>query len=451
MNSLPSETFTSIFSFLDTITCIRNKAVCKAWRNDAPRECGYFHVKTPTPASASASSASSLSLFTDNKNKHHREKAEFSLEVQIQVQEACARLKRDRKVPLKRTKGHLPDPNVLKGTSEMLTFLTRNHEHERSESKNAKTTARTSTVTCNTRNYWEMEVMQISVSQIAVAIRFEQMDKLCQISHITSLDFESMRMRSAHNCSKLTKKAIQFMDLSSLCQLRRISVRGCSNLITLRLPMSLEGIDASACTKLQTITFGADSSLDLNPTKEQGETGRGSNSLPRLKALNLNGARSLTSVKLFEDAMEKVTELDMTSVTKMSKTVIAQGLERAMYIQSVSLRYIATDAMIIALATCSAGCMESLRLVDIAFSHVRDKSVEKLVNSAIYLERCNLRGNKGISGSCYNQVPIYLSRRIGMGNKKMDDFSVQEGNVVNSTSERKRRKGDNIFFFTKDM
>ena len=37
--------------------------------------------------------------------------------------------------------------------------------------------------------------------------------------------------------------------------------------MNVRLPMALEMIDASSCTKLETITFGADWSLHLNPTE----------------------------------------------------------------------------------------------------------------------------------------------------------------------------------------
>jgi hypothetical protein len=52
-------------------------------------------------------------------------------------------------------------------------------------------------------------------------------------------------------------------------------------------------------------------------------------------------------------------------------------------------------------------------VVLIVVSSVTDGPVESLVNRAMQLERCNLRGNKNISGECYNQGPIHLSRRNG--------------------------------------
>ena len=82
-------------------------------------------------------------------------------------------------------------------------------------------------------------------------------------------------------------------------------------------------------------------------------------------------------------------------------------------------------------------------VVLIVVSSVTDGPVESLVNRAMQLERCNLRGNKNISGECYNQVPIHLSRRNG-STESMEDFSVLKDGA---DDERKRRKGDNIFFF----
>jgi hypothetical protein len=124
----------------------------------------------------------------------------------------------------------------------------------------------------------------------------------------------------------------------------------------------------------------------------------------------------------------------------MPKTLLVQVMEHAEALRSISLRYIATDDILVALAASKAAL--SLQLVDISFSHdVTDGSVECLVNRAIRLERCNLRGNKSISGDCYNQVPIHLSRRNG-SDEVLDNFSIKKDD-----KDRKRRKGDNIFYF----
>ena len=334
---------------------------------------------------------------------------------------------------LKRTRGHLPNPNVLDGESKLLTFRT-----TRTCSASVDTPGTCMPTPTNKRR---MEMVQTASSQITVAIRFEQITERSRMSYITSLDLESIRMHypipstsirttKCPSKSHPVKKSIQVLDLSSLCQLKKLSVRGCSSLRILRIPSCLEGLDSSACSALKEITFSVENLGDYS-------SGQGL----CVKAMNLNGCRSLTRIQFFEDAVRNVTELDMTSVSSMPKALIAQVLKRAEVLKNVSLRYIATDDIITALAASKAA--HCLCLVDISFSSVTDGPVESLVNRAMQLERCNLRGNKNISGECYNQVPIHLSRRNG-STESMEDFSVLKDGA---DDERKRRKGDNIFFF----
>jgi hypothetical protein len=117
-------------------------------------------------------------------------------------------------------------------------------------------------------------------------------------------------------------------------------VRGCSSLRILRIPSCLEGLDSSACSALKEITFSVENLGDYS-------SGQGL----CVKVMNLNGCRSLTRIQFFEDAVKNITELDMTSVSSMPKALIAQVLKRAEVLKNVSLRYIATDDIITALAS----------------------------------------------------------------------------------------------------
>ena len=107
-----------------------------------------------------------------------------------------------------------------------------------------------------------------------------------------------------------------------------------------------------------------------------------------------------------------------------------------------SLRYCASDGILLALVDSESACSGKLRLVDIAFStKVTDASVKALVRNAPSLERINMRGCKGISGESYNNIPIYLERRR---RGETDPEEALETDASFST-----RKGDNLFYFCK--
>jgi len=409
MNNLPLEAFYHIFTYLDVFACIQNKGVCKSWRENASKSCGYMLV-----SSTAVKEQAFISEFT------------------IKAQEVCSTGKEVEFKILKRTRGHLPEPSVLNGGTKLLTYST-------SASSTASTAeiAKPSTPV-STRI---MEVKYTPQSQIAIAIRFEQIYST-EMKYIASLDLESSRILTSFGGTQFTpkphpiKKSIQVLDLGSLCHLKRLSVRG-SNVITLRLPPRLVALDASGCTKLKEITFAVHQhEIEGGGPREDGL---------KLEALNLNGCRSLISGRFFSllGAFKNMQELDMTSVSKLSKDLLVHALSGAECMKTISLRYIATDEILNALAASSAAVAE-LHLVDIAFSQVTDGAVEGLVRRAGNLERCNLRGCKGISGCCYNQVPIHLSRRVGE-DETGHGFSVQYGD--DSNGKRKRRKGDNIFYF----
>jgi hypothetical protein len=162
-------------------------------------------------------------------------------------------------------------------------------------------------------------------------------------------------------------------------------------------------------------------------------------------------------------------ELDLTWCQKLPSSVIAKGLRTAtMYthihahkhthththththsLVSVTLRGVATDEVILALASSDAARNGKLQLVDCAHSKLlTDVGVLALLGGAPRLERLNLRGT-GVTTGCYYQTPITLRERKehreeaengGSGNdgdgNGDSNIAVEMGNEV-----RKRRKG----------
>ena len=174
------------------------------------------------------------------------------------------------------------------------------------------------------------------------------------------------------------KKSIKVLDLGSLCHLKRLSLRGCSTLHTLRMPPSLVALDASACTKLKEVTVVYHDHFE----NDNSSSGDG-----LLQALNLNGCRSL-SKGMFSNAsiLKNITALDLTCAKAIPTKSLAHALYHSKSLTKISLRYIANDEILEAISASSATA-EGLCLVDVAFSHVTDMSVEKLVRNALHLER----------------------------------------------------------------
>jgi hypothetical protein len=140
--------------------------------------------------------------------------------------------------------------------------------------------------------------------------------------------------------------------------------------------------------------------------------------------------------------MRYMKDLEMSSTNMLPKEVLADALSGACCLQTLSLRYVATDDVLRALAG-SVAAKESLRLVDISFSsNVTDQSCEDLVNAAPHLERLNLRACSSISASCYNTVPVELQQR-----KTRTDDSEQKLFSISKIPAFHNRKGDNIFYF----
>ena len=234
------------------------------------------------------------------------------------------------------------------------------------------------------------------------------------------------------------RNSLEHLDVSALHYLEQLSLRGCGNLKSLNLPPSLQTLDAGGCSKLERIDFPRGSkscltALDIGGCRSLRENKRGTynRSLPGL--LGPNTGTALTNI----------VNLDMSHVCKGNALdqVFCDALHRTSCLETFSLRYGATDDVLVALAESESARSGKLRLVDIAFStNISDESVETLARKSPSLERLNLRGCKKVSSSCYNHIPVYLERR----RRRVEDGKMLE---LDESFRSCSRKGDNLFYF----
>jgi hypothetical protein len=246
------------------------------------------------------------------------------------------------------------------------------------------------------------------------------------------------------------KTIVKEIDLSSLTHLERVSVRGCSNLEVLCLPPGILALDASSCTKLKKISMRRSGHVSED-NATTGTQGLGK------AALNLSGCRSLSphgvEGKIFGPGTDQFTsrnlaEADLSSTLELTDVSIANMLRSATNLASLSLRYVATDFMINALAESNAAA-SSLYLLDVAFSSkLTDAAVQLIATKATHLQRMNLRGCRSISTACYNEVPIALEKRLL--NKELGRNIPIDDILKRSRASSLRAKGDNIFFFSSE-
>jgi hypothetical protein len=490
---VPIDALHHIFSYSDLFTRIKIKRVCKIWSNTSFINHGYILLHKPPPRVLA--SIDQLYLIVNGQEKHYYSPSD---DVSHNRTNDCNDKDGNRNgddgngtsTNQLRTKGHLPAPQIFHQRSSAPTLLTYQHQRQRHHYVNL------SDVTSGKDGLNILLCKQYAPDQMALAIRFQRLDDtLNQVINLQCLDMEfifiQMVLTGEGESTKFgtinAKKMLQVVDLTCLRHLERLSIKGCSKLKVLRVPSSLVALDASACTELREIGFNLGDDDDSNIDNGIGSSGGNIEGESRtqsahahvLNALNLNGCRSLSKATFFPQGfLANVEELDLTSVTNLPRDLIERGLRTARCLKNVSLRYMATDAMLHAMTTAvgnsnssstvssvvrsdttsspssthamfdsadGSACAHSLMLVDLAFSHVTDGAVEELVKKSNRLERCNLRGCKGISGACYNQVPMYLSSRQNMEGED-EEFAIDYGSDEGDTQKRKR-KGDNIFFF----
>lgn len=198
----------------------------------------------------------------------------------------------------------------------------------------------------------------------------------------------------------------------------------------MQLPPCLTALDASCCVVLSNVSFPFGQRVPC-------------------RALNLKGCRSLEASapsSLFgaatSDVVRNLHELDLSSTSRLGKEAVARALGQARALETLSLRYVATDEALLAISQSVAG-RTSLRFLDVSFSPgLSDAPCEALVDAAPRLERLNLRACSNVSAGIYNGTPITLSQRISGR-----DVSLSSEYADDLTRTRSRRKGDNMFFF----
>lgn len=217
-------------------------------------------------------------------------------------------------------------------------------------------------------------------------------------------------------------------NLSSVHGLKVVSARGCRYLTHLSLPPTLLGLDASSCLHLKQILFPV-----IQKQREEGASSSPS-SRQTIQSLNLSGCRSLHSIETPNPTnwAGNLQEVDLSSCLALNSTLVVNLLGAAASLKSVSLRYVATDEILLSLPH------SSLQLGDVAFSQqVTDKGVHALLDNAVRLQRLNLRACRGVSSECYNGTPLLLQQRLEKKNK--------EGAPNLQEMAPSRRKGDNLF------
>lgn len=442
----------NIFSYLDTFQRNHIRRTCKSWYNISLIDCGYFLFQDTNVYINNSNGKDYIDHLPHVLIVHGTEECTEDLK-KIRCNDDTSRY-----IP-KRAKGHLAQPQIFL-TDKSLPLLYQSIHFERSNGDVPKLELQEDIAKKIVSQENHIQHSQSSMAkdvisskkkkriQTAIISQFQNIiyeKNIMQKIYVTNLDLSNSKWGYYINGSLMKgKNSLQVLDLSGLNLLERLSVKGCSKLRTLRVPNSLQALDASACTSLVEIDM-----INQNYFEDLEQCNSTNDSYSRLQSLNLNGCRSLTKAKCMSDGcLQYVKELDLTSVNKIPESILEMGLRKACNLESVSMRYIATDNLINAISsTLHANNRPqdnqnvSLKLIDLSFSLVSDQSVKLLVNTCKFLERCNLRGCRNASAECYNQTPIFLKQRLDSGNAYLV-YSLDNEN----SDGRKRRKGDNIFF-----
>jgi F-box domain len=357
---LPEETVSSIFSYLNPKDYQSSRRVCRGWRRRL-RGCAGFSWASPSAGSNIETHVTGVVL------KGHRV-------VQGLNPESYDTMK------YMRVLGHFREPKVI--SSRM---------HLANEPPLRFCAWRKSVAFCmeqhGNRLVWD--TMDLSFSACLITKIHPQRRETP----------EGPAVQILRRTKPLLKRLITHVDLSGLQDLKRLSLRGCTHLQTAHVPASLEALDVSSCAALSKLVF---------PSRQEG----------RLEALNLRGCRSLVAQdrsRLFgfasADVMRYIKDLDMSSTTLLDPAILADAIRMTCNLESVSLRYVATNAVIRALAD-SESSKTTLRFVDASFSEdLNDESCEELFNSALYLERISVRACPSVSPSFYNSITTRLDNR----------------------------------------
>ena len=358
-HDLPEETLIAIFSFLNPLEFQTSRRVCRGWKRRL-RGCAGFSWGTTSAVSNINTHVTGVVL------KGHRVTQGSNPESYGTI-------------PCMRIKGQLPEPRVI--SSRM---------HLANEAPFRFVSKQKYVAFCMERQGSNLVWDTVDLSLSA-----------CLMTRIIPLSGDSPDGQGLTNLRRskpLLKRLVTNVDLGGIQHLKRLSLRGCTHLQTAHVPASLEALDASSCSGLSRLVF---------PSTQTG----------RLEALNLRGCRSLVAQdksRLFgaasADIMRYIKDLDLSSTRQLDPSVLAEAVRMTCHLESISLRYVASNAIIRALSE-SESAAATLRFVDASFSEdLGDEACEELVNMAVHLERINLRACPSISPSVYNAIPALLQR-----------------------------------------
>lgn len=448
---LPNEALSAIFLYLNARESIGCRGVCKRWSHAAGAGCLTLRLRGPSvpeePWVLPVGGVGSVALAGTLVEK----KPAFKSGGDKRLSPAAE--------PVQRVRGHLPQPATLSPGSQTdkLTFASDRLIDQFPESRcgNPPNTQREDAMPAG--HLLSLINARLSGS-FQCAIRIESLLRLAK--NLVSLDLSSSASTFEYCITAIGRSNVVFdeirkgkkprhlrssleeLDVSYLHHLKQLSVRGCGNLQFLNLNPSLRTLDAGGCSNLIGIDFprgasGFLSALDLGGCRNlRYNKGKGADHHRLTLRPSLLGPNTVV-------ALSNITNLDMSHVCKrdaLDKTC-CDALRLSKRLESFSLRYGATDDVLIALAESESARSGKLRLVDVAFSKdITDKAVEALAKNASSLERLNLRGCKKVSSSCYNHVPVYLERRR---RREGEGKILEEDESYRSCT----RKGDNLFYF----
>ncbi|KAL7441230.1 hypothetical protein ACHAXM_007732 [Skeletonema potamos] len=425
---LPNDALVAIFIYLRPSESICCGGVCRKWRKLAGSGTIQIQVKRCSNKHQE-DIIGSITLFGRVKKKV------------IDFDESEERITCPTSFPVWRIRGHLPSPasQTTQDMSDITVAATFGFASDQLCDEDLTDALNAGMITAMTTKHPCIAALQIESS---LQFPLITIDIGCSSSKFQyGVSENQKQMICKEKKLRSLRSSITHLDVSCLKHLKILSVAGCGNLKTMILPSSIQSINAKGCSELLRIGFpsGCDGSLlsfDLNGCRK---LRRYKHNLCKANQLNCLFASNTTQV------FRNVTHLDMSQLPKEGTLdeEFCIGLRSTVSLQMFSLRYCASNAIIMALAESESACSGQLRLVDIAFSTmVTDASVKLLVRNSPALERINMRGCKGISGECYNNIPVYLERRRG-GDAALGKALEMDESFPSS------RKGDNLFYFCK--
>ena len=497
VDDLPCEALAGVFDHLDAAACFQARAVCRLWHKHATAGCIYLDFdgiggKTSGGSYCDGGEPTYWQLLG------HRERL-------IRVSGAAVSAEREACSSRSRTSGHLPSPVVMGadagielenapplhacagmrwkdavgarvegGGPEWFQWSRddgadggrgrcggycrppwKAYYYDTGNDACKQERVEEGWLGCGRGRGWILRALDLSLSTVQPVIKSRDGDG--NVSEIVGGYFLKKNRKPRPMGRLLARRA----DVSGLRWLRSLSLKGCSGLREVLLPPGLTALDASTSNLEAAAFVSSDSCALAAPTD-----------LPKLETLTLANCRKLTAHVTFQEhasnvcfripvlsALMHCRELDLSWCNALPSHTIAESLQHALCLVSVSLRSVASDAILDALGASDAACSGKLKLMDCAFSKaLHDAAVVSLVQHAIGLQRINLRGCSAVSAHCYNQTPVLLRARArapasGVGGAATEQLASGGASVPSPPRKIQRTggtKGDNVFLLLSD-